>query len=151
MSILQLNPPLPLETPRGSAYAHLVIDYGPEEHLMWVCFLDANGECWTFANHQVRIQKNITLGRDLQSQAKSTPESQLKAQWNVSFRVTLEQAKPGLFLFESQSPAYKSLGFKSEYRTENSHIEAFVLSSGEAFWGGAKTQEERAQLPVREL
>jgi hypothetical protein len=28
--MLQLNPPLPLDTPRGKALAHLIIDYGPE-------------------------------------------------------------------------------------------------------------------------
>lgn len=61
--ILQLNPPLPMVTPKGKGLAHFLIDYGPEHHLMWVCFLDDSGECWTFENPQVRIQWNITLGR----------------------------------------------------------------------------------------
>jgi len=61
----QLNPPIPLTTPKGSGVAHLVIDYGPEFHLFWVCFDDATGECWTWPNPQVRAQKNITMGRDL--------------------------------------------------------------------------------------
>ncbi len=30
--IQQLNPPLPLMTPKGKAWAHLVIDYGPDIH-----------------------------------------------------------------------------------------------------------------------
>jgi len=63
MSILQLNPPLPLETPKGSALAHFLIDYGPEFNLMWICFNDKNGECWTWQNSDIRAQKNITLGR----------------------------------------------------------------------------------------
>lgn len=63
MSILQLNPPLPLETPKGSALAHFLIDYGPEFNLMWICFNDKNGECWTWQNSDIRVQKNITLGR----------------------------------------------------------------------------------------
>lgn len=63
--ILQLNPPLPLDTPKGSALAHFLLDYGVEHNLMWVCFVDATGECWTFDNKDVRAQKNITLGRTL--------------------------------------------------------------------------------------
>lgn len=61
--MLQLNPPLPLDTPKGPALAHVLIDYGPEHHLLWVCFNDADGECWTWPNSQVRAQKNVSLGR----------------------------------------------------------------------------------------
>jgi len=61
--LLQLNPPMPLETPKGPALAHVLIDNGPEHSLLWVCFVDASGECWTFPNEKVRAQKNITLGR----------------------------------------------------------------------------------------
>lgn len=61
--LTQLNPPLPLLTPKGKAWAHLVIDYGPEADLMWVCFQDDTGECWTWCNRDVRIQANVTLGR----------------------------------------------------------------------------------------
>ena len=61
--ILQLNPPIPLDTPKGSAIAHFIIDYGVEYNLMWVCFNDADGECWTWDNKLVRAQKNITLDR----------------------------------------------------------------------------------------
>lgn len=59
----QLNPPIPLDTPKGKALAHFVIDYGPEHHLMWVTFVDATGECWTWPNPKVRAQKNITMDR----------------------------------------------------------------------------------------
>lgn len=61
--LTQLNPPLPLLTPKGKAWAHLVIDYGPEADLMWVCFQDEDGACWTWCNRDVRIQANATLGR----------------------------------------------------------------------------------------
>jgi len=60
--IQQLNPPLPVVTPKGNAIAHLVIDYGPEFNLVWVCFQD-NGECWSWQNKEIRAQKNITFGR----------------------------------------------------------------------------------------
>lgn len=52
-------------TPKGPGLAHLVIDYGPEHDLIWVVFLDSNGECWSYPNPQVRAQKNVTMGRTL--------------------------------------------------------------------------------------
>ena len=58
--ILQLNPPLPVTTPKGKAWAHIVIDYGPESDLIWVCFLAKNGECWSWPNKSIRMQANIT-------------------------------------------------------------------------------------------
>ena len=61
--ILQLNPPIPLTTPKGSSIAHFLIDYGPEHDLLWVCFDDETGECWTWNNALIRAEKNITLGR----------------------------------------------------------------------------------------
>ena len=61
--IIQLNPPIPLNTLRGPAWAHFLIDYGPETDLYFVCFLDISGECWVFDNKDIRAQKNITLGR----------------------------------------------------------------------------------------
>jgi hypothetical protein len=61
--IVQLNPPIPLDTPKGSAIAHFIIDYGVEYNLMWVCFNDADGECWTWDNSKVRATKNITVDR----------------------------------------------------------------------------------------
>ncbi len=61
--ITQLNPPLPLITPKGSGLAHFVVDYGMETHLYWTVFLDASGECWTFSNPEIRMTCNPTLGR----------------------------------------------------------------------------------------
>lgn len=61
----QLNPPIPLDTPKGPGLAHFLIDYGVEFSLMWVVFIDATGESWTFPNEQVRAVKNITMGRRL--------------------------------------------------------------------------------------
>ena len=62
--ILQLNPPLPLTTPAGEGYAHFLIDNGIESHIQWVVFMDDTGECWTFENPDIRMQSNITLGRE---------------------------------------------------------------------------------------
>ena len=61
--ILQLNPPLPILTPKGSALAHFLIDYGLEHDLIWVAFQDETGECWSYSNPDIRAQQNITMGR----------------------------------------------------------------------------------------
>lgn len=64
--MLQLDPPLPVETPKGKALAHVLIDPGIEHDLLWVCFQD-DGECWTWRNPEIRAQSNITMGRGLSS------------------------------------------------------------------------------------
>lgn len=64
--ILQLNPPIPLSTPKGDGLAWAMIDYGVEYDLMWVVAIDETGEIWTFANPEIRAQKNITMNRTLE-------------------------------------------------------------------------------------
>ncbi len=63
--IVQLTSPLPLTTPRGPAWCYFLIDYGIDHHLMFVCFLTATGECWTFPGPTCRLEKNITSGMNL--------------------------------------------------------------------------------------
>ena len=62
-TILQLNPPIPLITPKGKGFAHLAIDYSQEHDLQWAVFQDDTGECWTWRNSDVRLQANVTMGR----------------------------------------------------------------------------------------
>lgn len=61
--MIQMNPPLPLLTPKGPALAHFLIDYGVEHHLMWICFQSNTGECWTWPNNKIRMEANVTMGR----------------------------------------------------------------------------------------
>ncbi len=63
MHILQLNPPIPLETPKGSGLAWFLIDYGVEYDLMWTVAINETGEIWTYSNKLVRATKNISLER----------------------------------------------------------------------------------------
>lgn len=58
--IIRIDPPLPLDTPLGKAMAHFLIDYGFEHHLYFVTFIDATGECWSFANPDITMQHNVT-------------------------------------------------------------------------------------------
>lgn len=65
---------------------------------------------------------------------------------------TLGDAPPGLFLYDGEC-----LGFKSEYRTESKsrpgfyQSDAYVVASGEYFWGGTSDPEERERLNVLPL
>jgi hypothetical protein len=61
--MLQLNPSIPVDTPKGKGQAVFLIDYSPEHDLYWVVFLDENRQCWTFSNSDIRAQDNFTLGR----------------------------------------------------------------------------------------
>lgn len=70
--MIQLNPPLPLETPKGPGYAHFIIDYSQEHHLMWVVFINETGECWTFQNPEIRLSPNYTMSRKTTSLKTST-------------------------------------------------------------------------------
>jgi hypothetical protein len=60
--LVQLHTPIPVETPLGDAFAHLVFDYGQEHYIHFVCFLNETGECWIFDNREIRLQPNLTMG-----------------------------------------------------------------------------------------
>ncbi len=65
-SLLQLDPPIPMRTPKGEGIATLVIDYGPDYDLLWTVIVTKGehaGEIWTYPNHQVRGVENVSLGR----------------------------------------------------------------------------------------
>jgi len=59
--MIQLNPTVPLDTPKGKGFAHFLIDMGQEHNLLWVVFIDDTRECWTFQNPEIRLQKNLTM------------------------------------------------------------------------------------------
>lgn len=77
--------------------------------------------------------------------------------------ITLQECPPGPFLFDGH------LGFKTEYGMtlvdENganmrgdkvrwivtNWPDAYCMESGEVFWGGARTHEERARLMVEPI
>jgi hypothetical protein len=61
--MIQLNPPIPVDTPKGKGFAYFLLDYSQDHDLCWVTFMDESRECWTFRNPEIRIQANITLGR----------------------------------------------------------------------------------------
>lgn len=61
--ILQLNPTIPVTTPKGEGYALGWIDYSQEHDLLWIVGQDT-GEVWVVPNKSVRMCVNWTMGRD---------------------------------------------------------------------------------------
>ena len=63
--ITQLNPTIPIMriSDGMKGYAFLVIDYSQEHNLLFTCAMD-DGEICTLSNQDIRIQKNISLGRN---------------------------------------------------------------------------------------
>ena len=64
----------------------------------------------------------------------------------IKGKVKLGELKTGkLFMYNG------NIALKSEYRTEKGAIEAYIVGSGEMFWGGTSTPKEQVQLEVFEL
>ena len=65
-TMLQLNPTIPMtrESDGMQGYAFAMIDYSQEHYVLFVCGLD-NGEIWVLSNKDIRLQKNISLGRNI--------------------------------------------------------------------------------------
>lgn len=64
-TLTQLDPVIVLNTPKGKAVAHFLIDYGYEHDLYWVCFQHDTGQCWTWSNKDITIDNNVTIGRNV--------------------------------------------------------------------------------------
>jgi hypothetical protein len=61
--MLQLDPMLPVVTPKGPGFAIMCIDYSQEHNLYFVVIDDGTCEIWTWSNTEIRAQKNVTVGR----------------------------------------------------------------------------------------
>ena len=61
-------------------------------------------------------------------------------------KIKLKDLEAGkLFMFND------TIALKSEYLTANYAVEAFILGTGEMFWGGTSTAEKQRELEVVEL
>lgn len=90
-TVTQLDPPIPVMTPKGAGFAHILIDYGQEHHLYWVVAQDDTCEFWTWENLKVRIQLNHTMDRYKSSiPDQSQPKGNLGAAWPVNDLVIRE-------------------------------------------------------------
>lgn len=61
-TITRIDPPIEIDTPRGKADAHFLIDYSADDNLVWVCFIRGSGECWSYRNPLIRKTWCETMG-----------------------------------------------------------------------------------------
>jgi hypothetical protein len=59
----QLDPMLPLDTPKGSGFAFWRTDYSQEHDTLYSVIITATREIWDFPQPLVRGVKNISMGR----------------------------------------------------------------------------------------
>jgi hypothetical protein len=59
--ILQLNPPLPVETPHGEGMAIVLIDYGLNWNTCFLVCLKRNRELKHYNSGQLKLAKNYTF------------------------------------------------------------------------------------------
>lgn len=70
MKLIQLDPHLPVTiTSRNNSKATAIgwIDYGQEEHLVWITADDETGEIWCVQNPEIRLRPNWTARRGRKS------------------------------------------------------------------------------------
>jgi hypothetical protein len=61
--IVQLNPTIPVFTPRGPGHCVAWIDYSQDHNTLWKVMLDDGGEVWDFPQSDIRGVENFSLGR----------------------------------------------------------------------------------------
>jgi hypothetical protein len=71
--MLQLNPPIPVQTPLGDGWALLIIDYGPDFNSCWAVSLHKSGEIKHFDSNDLRAEGNHTFGIPRSAKPKSNP------------------------------------------------------------------------------
>ena len=62
ISQLELRQQLEVDTPKGRGRLFLSTEYGSEIEKIFTVIL-YNGEIWEFANDDIRVTNNITMGR----------------------------------------------------------------------------------------
>jgi hypothetical protein len=65
--MIQLDPPIPMDTEKGKGHAILAIDYSQDHDILWVIAMNDTGEIWCMPNPKVRACINFSLGRMAQS------------------------------------------------------------------------------------
>ena len=113
--ILQLDPPIPMITPKGKGYANFLVDRGMEFDNEWIVFLES-GEVWSFLNSKVRIQDNYTHNRV--SDGKHNTRRQCSDEYAKETAGAIQQLQPEV------SPVTRPMGTgPTQYREESTYAE----------------------------
>jgi len=60
--MLQLNPPIWVQTPLGEGDALVLIDYGPNVNTVWLVHLHEGGRALHFDSSDIRVMGNLMYG-----------------------------------------------------------------------------------------
>jgi hypothetical protein len=60
--MLQLNPPIWVQTPLGEGDALVLIDYGPNVNTVWLVHLHEDGRAVHFDSSDIRVMGNLMYG-----------------------------------------------------------------------------------------
>lgn len=63
--MLQLNPSIPVKTPKGTGECIAWLDYSKEDNLLWLVAMDDTGKCWLVPNQDISLLDNYSIGRNL--------------------------------------------------------------------------------------
>jgi len=70
-TIVQLDPSIPVHVMnKGEGEAVGWIDYGKEDHLIWIVAMANSGEVWCVPNPEIRFMPNFSIGRRYKVNAK---------------------------------------------------------------------------------
>lgn len=59
----QLNPTIPVDTPKGRGYAIWREGMSQEHETLWTVVLDETGQFWDMPQSQIRALRNYSMGR----------------------------------------------------------------------------------------
>lgn len=59
----QLNPTIPVDTPKGRGYAIWREDLSQEHDTLWTVIIDETGQFWDMPQSQIRARANYSMGR----------------------------------------------------------------------------------------
>jgi hypothetical protein len=62
VTVTILEPPWEVDTPKGKAYAHALIDYSQESYIYFLTSAKGTGEFWIYRNDKVRLWWNESTG-----------------------------------------------------------------------------------------
>jgi hypothetical protein len=114
--MIRLTPPIPINCPKGPGQALFVTDYSTEHNLVWTIAIDETGEIWQYQNPLVRMQSNITMGREIEGVKHLKRDSSSVAQKLQGVRGVFSSEKLGVLMNEISHHANDDFKFCIRYR-----------------------------------
>ncbi len=72
MRIYEPRSLLEVETPKGKGIIWLVTEYSTEQYKVFSVIINNTGEIWEFTSKDIKVTKNITMGRNYATDTTTT-------------------------------------------------------------------------------